>query len=213
MRFTALVLALPLFAYDPQTVTPEDMEAVQRFEKDFYETVNVEFPELDIEKVYRFCWENRTERMGDWEENLKVEGLAGARQATTGAEDAAEATNAYVGIQMRYALYDRKEELDKNRQIRTQKKAIMGAVKEYFGAKAELEVIEMERRLVDLKEVRFKARQKSGVGSTDERIANLEKLVGLRKRRDDNLLKLQEAREMLKSYIMAQKIPELEKML
>lgn len=89
----------------------------------------------------------------------------------------------------------------------------MGAVKEYFGAKAELEVIEMERKLVDLKEVRFKARQKSGVGSTDERIANLEKLVALRKRRDDNLLKLQEAREMLKSYILPGKVHELEKML
>jgi len=173
MKRFLILLGVILFAYDPSKVTKEDLEILKKFENLVYKitTKKEKINDFDLYRKITFCLEKKEK----WIDRLKIY----AKFEATAANKSESNLLGSVGIQ--YNIFDPQEAKKANQGYLQKKQNAISLVTKYLLQVQKIKQLEEELKYLKLKEIRLKARQKTGVINLDDRLKNLEKILNVRK--------------------------------
>ncbi len=204
-----LAICLHVEANDkaPASITKEDILLLQDFAPTVYKTVQKVPKEKKIATAVAFLMDKMVYRV-DYNK-LKIEAVATTGRRT--ARGSEEGTNTGIfpsdfnyynaGLQATYPLLDDKEKREIQKKKINFKMEIIDDVKKYFEAENEEHATATILEVVELKQIRAKARSTEGIIALDERIVLMEKLAELKAKQATARTEKSALLEKLLSYL------------
>lgn len=207
LLLTAISLHVMASDKAPNTITKEDILLLQDYAPTVYKTIQKVPKEKKIATAVAFLMDKMVYRV-DYNK-LKIEAVATTGRRT--ARGSEEGTNTGIfpsdfnyynaGLQATYPLLDDKEKREIQKKKIDFKMSIIDDVKKYFEAENEEHATATMLEVVELKQIRAKARSTEGIISLDERIALMEKLADLKAKQATARVEKNALLEKLLSYL------------
>ena len=177
MKILVFLLALNfVFAYDPQSISENDMKNLQVIDKDIYELSSKNYEQENFTEILNFIWENRAIKIEPILErfNLGLTGFVGKRTRRNTSEDYNDLhPYSYIGLQLEYKIIDPKEAREKKEEIIKQRTTIASVLRNFYTNKIKISALEDRIKILQMKENRLKIRVKNAVSNLDDRLENL----------------------------------------
>jgi len=181
IMLTILVFHLS-FAYDPTKITESDLKLLKQFDKLAYEITTLDQEKNIKESLYQKA--SICIKKDSWLDKVKI-------YAKINAKTPSESENAFsAGVTLQYNIFDLKEAKNAKYDYIQKKQKIFDLINSYLLTKESIRQIKLEIKYYLLKEVRLKARQKSGIINLDERLKNLEKIMQLKEKLQNQRIEL-----------------------
>ena len=174
MKILVFLLALNfVFAYDPQSISENDMKNLQVIDKDIYELSSKNYEQENFTEILNFIWENRAIKIEPILErfNLGLTGFVGKRTRRNISEDYNDLhPYSYIGLQLEYKIIDPKEAREKKEEIIKQRTTIASVLRNFYTNKIKISALEDRIKILQMKENRLKIRVKNAVSNLDDRL-------------------------------------------
>jgi hypothetical protein len=204
-----------LFGYEAKNITSQELKQLKTIDDEIYKLSTIDI-DIKSSEVIFFIFRNISYDLEY--SRLKINLIANAKANTTDtkADDGTittHKTNGYVGINLSYPLFDRKEKNNRIENIIKEKNSITKDVKNYFKIKLELQELEDEVLILTQLEIRDKARKLDGVGGFNDWLKTINDIKKTKFNIGFKKLELIEARQILLNYVKPNAIMKLKKIL
>jgi len=209
------IFIVSLFGYEANSVTADEMEQLKVIDKKIYD-LSVCNIDVNYVQVVQFIFLHLGYDIEFTRLKINATAKSSINSRDTTRDDGTTSmnrNNSYVGLNLVYPLFDRKEHNDRKKEIIKVKNDITKNVKNYFKIKFELQELLTESLILKQLEIRDKARKLDGVGGFKDWLATINKIkqtkfdIGFKK------LELQETKELLLNYIKPNATNKLKELL
>ena len=180
--FIMLICGVLLFAYDPTKITKDDLKLLKQFDKLAYEITTKDNQKGIKESLYQkasFCIKKHS-----WLDRVKIYAKLDAKTPSN------DENTLSAGVTIQYNIFDLKEAKNAKEDYINKKQKLFDLINNYLLTKESIKQLQLEIKYYLLKEVRLKARQKSGIINLDDRLKNLEKIMQLKEKLQNQRIEL-----------------------
>lgn len=162
----------------PERTTHQDLEILQDFKKLMYNKTKISSNECDQEKIIEFIYINKIEEFDYNKLLIKINGQINNNESFHD-EDGTYRDRDRASIQLAatYPIFDKKTDNEINKKKLTYKNTLIDEVSKYCNLKNDIQIINHEIDLLNLKQIRAKAREDTGQIYLDDRITLIEEII------------------------------------
>lgn len=162
----------------PQKTTHEDLEILQDFKKLVYDKTKSSVNSCNQESIIEFININKSET---FDYNKMLINLVGQVNSTNGILDSdgtyKDRDRASVGLVATYPIFDERTDLEIKKKELTYKNTLIDDVAKYCTLKSKIEILTHDIELLNLKQIRAKAREDTGQIYLDDRVKLIEDII------------------------------------
>lgn len=199
---------------NPAATTKEDIEILKKFEKTIYSKTYVSSTKCNQSKIVQFINSNKIEKFDYNKLLVKLNGQINNSENYTNEEgNYQNRDRANIQLNATYPIFDKKTDLEIKKKKLKFKEDLISEVSNYCEAKNEISILENTIDLLNLKQIRAKAREDSGQIYLDERIDLIEKIIDTKNKLNKSNIKFESLKLQLLNKVQNSSINKLKEIL
>lgn len=162
----------------PEQTTKKDIKLLQKFEKTLYSKTYIKPIKCNQSKIVNFINSNKIEKFDYNKLLVKLNGQINTGENFTDEEGTyKDRDRANIQLNATYPIFDKKTDIEIKKKRLKFKEGIINEVSKYCEIKNEIEILNHQIDLLNLKQIRAKAREDAGQIYLDERIELIEEII------------------------------------
>lgn len=192
----------------PEQTTKKDIKLLQKFEKTLYSKTYIKPIKCNQSKIVNFINSNKIEKFDYNKLLVKLNGQINTGENFTDEEGTyKDRDRANIQLNATYPIFDKKTDIEIKKKRLKFKEGIINEVSKYCEIKNEIEILNHQIDLLNLKQIRAKAREDSGQIYLDERIDLIEKIIDTKNKLNKSTIQYESLQlQLLNKVVSSSKI-------